>query len=398
MPRAQSVLEGVRVLDLTRALAGPFCTQLLGDMGAEVIKVESPGIGDDARLWGPFWNNVSCYFLSANRSKKSICVDLKSDAGREAVLALARWSDVFVENFRPGTVDRLGLAYDTLSALNPRLIYCSVSGFGQTGPRALEPAYDLLMQAFSGLMGLTGYPGWPPVRVGLPVTDLGAGLFAAFAVMGALLQRQSDGLGQQIETSLLEGQLSWMSTYLLGYLGDGTVPEGLGSGHHSITPYQAYKAKDEYFVLAVGNDVQWQRLCEAVGEPELAQDARFKTNVERLENRGALNAVLDSIFCRYTAVELTRLLNKAGVPSSAINRVDQVVADPQVAHLRGLDPVPHPQIPDLKLTAIPFTLSRTPGAIQCPPPLLGQHTDEVLADLGYSPEKIAQLRSEGAIA
>ena len=394
---AKGPLGGIRVLDLTRALAGPFCTQLLGDMGAEVIKIESPKGGDEARRWGPFWDNVSCYFLSANRSKKSVAVDMKSEAGREIVVALAKRSDVFIENFRPGTVERLGLSYETLAELNPGLVYCSVSGFGQTGPRAQEPAYDLLMQAFSGLMGLTGYPGWPPVRAGLPVTDFGAGLFAAFAIMVALYQRRQDGLGQKIETSLLEGQLSWVSTYLLGYLGDGTVPEGLGSGHHSITPYQAYKAKDEYFILAVGNDVQWQRLCEAVGAPELAQDPRFRTNVERLKHRDIQNAILEEIFSRYTAVELTQLLSKAGVPCGIINKVDRIVADPQVKHLASLQSVPHPQIPELQLPGIPFRLSRTPGSIQSAPPLLGQHTEQVLTDLGYSAEQIADLRNKGVI-
>ncbi|MGQ9586110.1 MAG: CaiB/BaiF CoA transferase family protein [Anaerolineae bacterium] len=394
---AKGPLGGIRVLDLTRALAGPFCTQLLGDMGAEVIKIENPDGGDEARRWGPFWDNVSCYFLSANRSKKSVAVDMKSEAGREIVVALAKRSDVFIENFRPGTVERLGLSYEILAELNPGLVYCSVSGFGQTGPRAQEPAYDLLMQAFSGLMGLTGYPGWPPVRAGLPVTDFGAGLFAAFAIMVALYQRRQDGLGQKIETSLLEGQLSWVSTYLLGYLGDGTVPEGLGSGHHSITPYQAYKAKDEYFILAVGNDVQWQRLCEAVGAPELAQDPRFRTNVERLKHRDIQNAILEEIFSRYTAVELTQLLSKAGVPCGTINKVDRIVADPQVKHLGSLQPVPHPQVPELQLPGIPFRLSRTPGSIQSAPPLLGQHTEQVLTDLGYSAEQIADLRNKGVI-
>jgi formyl-CoA transferase/CoA:oxalate CoA-transferase len=385
------------VLDLSRALAGPYCTQLLGDMGAEVIKVESPD-GDEARLWGPFWDDLSCYFLSANRSKKGIAVDLKAEAGREIILALAKQSDVFIENFRPGTIDRLGLGYETLAALNPGLVYCSLSGFGQTGPRANAPAYDLLMQAFSGLMSLTGYPGQPPVRVGLPVTDFGAGLMLSFALMVALYKRQQDGLGQKIETSLLECQLSWISVYLLGYLGDGTVPVGMGSGHQSITPYQAYRAKDEYLILAVGNDVQWQRVCETLGVPELVQDPRFRTNVERLQNRDAMNAILEELFGRYTAVEATQLLSKAGVPCGTINKVDRIVADPQVRHLNSLQPVPHPQNPDLRLPGIPFSLSRTPGSIQGAPPLLGQHTDEVLNRLGYSAEQIAALRGAGVIS
>jgi formyl-CoA transferase/CoA:oxalate CoA-transferase len=366
-------------------------------MGAEVIKIEKPDGGDDARHWGPFWNDVSCYFLSANRNKKSLAVDLKSESGREIAIALAKRSDVFVENFRPGIVRRLGLDYETLAAINPGLVYCSLSGFGQTGPRAQEPAYDLLMQAFSGIMSLTGYPSWPPVRAGLPVTDFGAALLAAFAIMVALYQRQKDGLGQKVETSLLEGQLSWISVYLLGYLGSGTVPEPLGSGHHSIAPYQAYKAKDEYFILAVGNEAQWRRLCETIGVPELTQDPRFQSNEQRLRNRGELNAILESIFSRYTAVELTELLSRAGVPCGLINKMDRLVTDPQVKHL-GLVPIPHPEVPELKLPGIPITLSRTPGSIQNAPPLLGQHTDEILTSLGYDAGQIADLRTRGIVA
>jgi len=232
-------------------MTGPFCTQLLGDMGAEVVKVESPRGGDEARQWGPYWNGISCYYLAVNRNKKSIVIDLKSEHGHEIALALAKRSDVVIENFRPGTVDRLGLAYETLTELNPKLVYCSISGFGQDGPRAQQPAYDLLMQGFSGLMSLTGFPDGPPVRAGMPVTDLTTALLAAFGIAAALFRREIEGSGQKIETSLLEGQMSWLSYYAVGYFANGTVPTGMGSAHHSLMPYKAYKARDEYFVLAV---------------------------------------------------------------------------------------------------------------------------------------------------
>jgi formyl-CoA transferase/CoA:oxalate CoA-transferase len=391
-------LDGIQVLDLTRALAGPYCTQLLGDMGAEIIKLEMPQGGDESRRWGPFWNELSCYYLATNRNKRSLVVDLKTDAGRKIALALAKQSDVCIENSRPGVMSRLGLDYDTLVAFNRRLVYCSISGFGQEGPRAQEPAFDLMMQGFTGLMGLTGHPGEPPVRVGLPVIDFGAGLLAAFGITAALLQREQDGLGQKVETSLLEGQLSWLSYCVLGFFANGTVPRGMGGAHHSITPYQICRAKDDYFVLAVGNDVQWRRLCHAIRRPELAEDFRFATNRERLEHREVLDAILDEVFSRFTAAELIVGISQAGVPCGPINGVDDIVADPQVLHIGLIKEVPHRSIPDLRLTGVPITLSRTPGEIHDPPPLLGEHTDQILHELGYSDKQIQRLRSEGVVA
>lgn len=389
-------LSGIQVLDLTRAMAGPFCTQLLGDMGAGVVKVEPPG-GDETRHWGPFWNGVSCYFLSANRNKKSIVVDLKSGAGQEIVRALVAQSDVLVENFRPGTVTRLGVDYETAAEANPLLIYCSLSGFGSDGPRGHQPAYDVLMQGYAGLMGLTGYPDMPPVRAGLPISDLAAALYAAFGITAALYHRVLDGKGQRVETSLLEGQISWLSYYLVGYLADGTVPLRMGSSHFSLTPYQAYRASDEYFILAVGNDLLWRRLCTAIGAPEWADDARFATNVERLANREALDALLGACFEQRTAAEWIERLGQAGVPCGPINTVDRIAADPQVWHREMIQEVPHPQIPDLKLSGIPVKFSGTRGAIQSAPPLLGEHTDGILSSLGYSQAQITELRTRGVV-
>jgi len=385
------------VLDLTRVLAGPVCTQLLGDMGADTIKIESPRGGDESRGWGPFWNGIGCYFLSANRNKKSVAIDLKHEAGHEIALALAKRSDVVIENFRPGAVKRLGLDYETLAELNPQLIYCSLSGFGQDGPRAQEPAYDLLMQGFAGLMGLTGYPDGPPARAGLPVADFSAALFAASGILAALFCREREGHGQKVETSLMEGQLSWFAYYVIGYLATGVVPRSLGGGHHQLTPYQVYKAQDDYFVLAVGNDALWQRLCLAIDAPELAKDPRFVTNVERVAHRDALDALLGKLFQRHTAAEWIERISKAGVPCGPINTVDRIVADPQVQHVGTIQSAPHREIPDLKLCGMPITFSQTPGAIQSPPPLLGEHTDEVLSKLGYSTEQIGELRSAGVV-
>lgn len=390
-------LSGIEVLDLTRAMAGPFCTQLLGDMGARVIKIESTQGGDETRSWGPFWNGISCYFLSANRNKQSVALDLKSEAGREIVLALAQRSDVFIENFRPGVVNRLGLDYETLSRLNARLVYCSLSGFGQDGPRAQESAYDLMMQGFAGLMSLTGFPDGPPVRAGLPVADLTAALFAAVGIVAALMHSAQEGRGQKVETSLLEGQISWLSYYMVGYLANGIVPRGMGSAHHSLTPYRAYRARDDDFILAVGNDAHWRKLCEVINAPELGHDPRFVTNQERLANRDALDRLLDEVFQSYTASELIERVSKAGVPCGPINTVDRIASDPQVQHMKLIQSVPHPDIPDLKLCSVPLRFSGTPGAIQSPPPSMGEHTDQILCELGYSQERIAELRRQGVI-
>jgi formyl-CoA transferase/CoA:oxalate CoA-transferase len=390
-------LQGVRVLDLTRAMAGPFCTQLLGDMGAEVFKVEAPGGGDETRRWGPFWNGVSCYFLSINRNKKSIVIDLKSKMGHKIASALLERCDVLVENFRPGTMDRLGLDYETAVSRNPGIVYCSLSGFGGDGPRANEPAYDVLMQGYAGLMGLTGYPDMPPVRSGMPISDLTAALYAAFGVVTALLQRERDGRGQLVETSLLEGQISWLSYYLVGYFANGSIPTRMGSSHHSLTPYQAYQASDESFVVAVGNDRLWERLCTAIEAPEWAADARFATNVERLHNREELEALLQSRFAQRPAAEWLDVLGQAGVPSGPINTVDRIAKDPQVWHRQMIEQIPHRRIPDLKLAGIPVKFSRSPGGIQSAPPLLGEHTDDILASLGYGQSEIADLHTIGAV-
>jgi formyl-CoA transferase/CoA:oxalate CoA-transferase len=392
-----SPLEKIRVLDLSRVMAGPFCSQLLGDLGAEIIKVEAIQGGDDTRGWAPFWNGISCYYLSANRNKKSICVDLKDPAGREIIYKLTQNSDVFIENFRPGKINRLGMDFETLTAINPRLIYISLSGFGQDGPRALDPAYDLLMQAFSGLMSLTGIPSGEPIRVGLPVTDLAEALFAAFGIVTALYRRQIDGIGQKIETSLLEGQISWLSFYAISYIANGIVPQGMGSAHQSLAPYKAYRAKDGNFILAVGNDSLFKKFCQAIDQPQLSEDPRFSENKDRIINRVEMDAILDNIFSKYSASELINRIQTAGVPCGPINSIDMIVEDPQVKHLGMIQAVPHPLIPDLKMPGIPLKFSETPGSIQGPPPLLGENTTQILTNLGYSEDEIIELRDAEVI-
>ncbi len=393
-----SPLTGIKILDFTRAMAGPFCTQLLGDLGAEIIKVEAIQGGDETRQWGPFWNDISCYFLSANRNKQSIAINLKDSAGLQIIRSLAEKSDVIIENFRPGTVERLGLDYQSLATINPRLIYCSISGFGQEGPRSQEPAYDLLMQAYSGLMSITGFDDNKPVRAGLPVTDLTAGLYAAIAIISALYSRQHTGEGQKVETSLLEGQIAWLSYYIVGYFANGVIPKPMGSAHHSLAPYGAYQCSDGNFVIAVGNDLQWQRLCVVLGANELADDERFKTNVGRINNRQAMDAALNKIFQKQSLSELVKKINSGNVPCSPINSIDQVVRDPQVWHTEMIEQMPHAKIPDLKLPGIPIKFSKTPGNIQSTPPQLGEQTDQILQSLGFLPENISELRKNGVVA
>lgn len=391
-------LNGIKVLDLTRAMAGPFCTQLLGDLGAEVIKVESLEGGDETRFWGPLWNGVSCYFLAANRNKKSIAINLKSPAGCQIVRSLTERSDVLIENFRPGTIARLGLGYENLSAINPRLVYCSISGFGQVGPRSQEPAYDLLMQAFSGLMSLTGHEEGEPVRAGLPVTDLTAGLYAAIAILAALFHRQTTGEGQRVDTSLLEGQIAWLSYYVVGYLANHEIPRPMGSAHHSLAPYGAYQGCDGSFVIAVGNDNQWKRLCAAIGAGSLGDDARFHTNESRLKFRMEMDDTLKQIFQRYTVSELVERIKAGEVPCGPIQTIDQVVQDPQVIHLNMIEDLPHAYVPDLAVPRLPLNFSKSSSSMQSAPPMLGEHTEQVLRDMGFSSEQIAALKDDKVVA
>ena len=392
-------LDGVRVLDLTRVLAGPYCTMFLGDLGAEVVKVEQPGVGDDTRGWGPpFAGSESIYFLCVNRNKKSITLDLKSAAGIELLRRLAASADVLIENFRPGTMERLGLGEKDLRAANPRLIYASLSGFGADGPMSDVPGYDLIIQAWGGLMSITGMPDGEPTKVGVAIIDLVAGLMLGKSIAAALFAREKLGVGQKIDTSLLEAEVACLINAGSNYLLQGKVPGRWGNAHPTIVPYQSFKTADGFLVIGVASENIWQRFCPAIGRGELASDTRFAKNANRVENRAALIAILGEIFLsRDTSTWLT-LLNQAKVPSAPVQTIDKVFAAPQVRHRDMLVEIDHPTAGTVRMAGIPVKFSVTPAAIRLPPPLLGQHTEDVLNSwLGMESEEIQQLKKKGAV-
>lgn len=391
-------LEGLKVLDLSRILTGPYCTMMLADLGAEVLKVEAPGVGDDTRQWGPpFIEGESTYFLSVNRNKKSLTLNLKSPQGQEVLRSLVQWADVLVENFRPGTMERLGFGYEQLKEMNPRLIYCSISGFGNTGPYKDKPGYDVLAQAMGGMIGTTGYEDGPPVKTGFSVADIGAGMFAAFGILAALIAREKTGKGQEVHTSLLEGQVAWHTYLATGYLAAGKVPKRLGTAHPSIAPYQALRCKDGHVVVAVGNDSLWQKFCEALGFDDLGKDPQWANNPQRAVGRDTLIATIEERLKHEVSSELVSRLEKAGVPAGPIYSLDQVYSDPQVLAREMVVEVEHAKAGKFRMTGIPVKLSETPGQVRTAPPLLGEHTEEVLRQLGYSDEQIAAMRQAGAI-
>lgn len=403
-------LGHLRVLDLSRVLAGPWASQLLADLGAEVIKVERPGAGDDTRGWGPPWlrdaagaeTSESAYFLSANRGKKSITVDLTRPEGQDLVRRLAARSDVVLENYKVGGLDRYRLGYADLAALNPRLVYCSITGFGQTGPYRQRAGYDFLIQGMGGLMSLTGQPdgvpGGGPVKVGVAMVDILTGMYAATAVLAALAYRERSGRGQHVDLSLLDVQVATLANQAQNYLVTGRAPRRLGNEHPSIVPYQAFATADGHIILAVGNDSQFARFCEVAGRPDLAADERFRTNAGRVQHRAALVPELDRILATRPSADWIASLEAVGVPCGPINDVGQVFEDPQV-RARGMRlEVPHPLAGTASLVASPIRLSGTPVAPGTAPPTLGQHTHEVLAEvLGLDQASLASLREAGVI-
>ena len=390
-------LEGIKVLDLTRTLAGPFCTMLLADMGADVVKVEEPSLGDETRSWTPFWNGVSTQFLAFNRNKRSVTLNLKDSRAIEVCLKLAKEADVLVESFRPGTLDRLGLGYDVIKRENPRIVYCSISGFGVTGPMGAKPGYDLIVQGYGGVMSLTGEPDGPPLRVGYSMVDLFTGMTAYGAVLTALMVRERTGEGQYLEASLLEGLVATMSYHAVGYLATGHEPKRMGSGHPAIVPYQAFPTADGDFILGCANDGLWRRMCPAIGCKDLTDDPRFKTNTDRVRNRQELVEILSDHFRTRSTVEWLEIIGDAGIPCGPIHTVPQVLSDPQVEARNMMVSVPHPQISDLRMPACPIKLYETPPTVRCHPPALGEHNNEVLSELGFSPQKIGTFRKEGVI-
>ena len=392
-------LTDLLVLDLSRVLAGPYGTMMLADLGAEVIKVEMPGRGDDTRQWGPpFAGGEAAYYLSVNRNKKSLTLNLKSERGREIVCRLACRADVLVENFRVGTMDEWGLGYEALRAINPKLIYCAITGYGQTGPYRGRPGYDFIIQAEGGIMSITGPEEGPPMKVGVAIVDITAGLYANVAILSALHERERSGQGQYIDIALLDAQVAWLANVGSNYLVSGQRPRRYGNAHSNIVPYEPFPASDGWIAVGVGNDRQWQRLCAAAGWEDLAADPRFVTNPQRVEHRATLVPILQERFRQRPTEEWRAMLLQVGIPCAPINAIDQVFADPQVL-ARGMSvELPHPTAGTVKMAGSPFKLSRTPTRLDRAPPLLGQHTDEILrTHLGCSDEEIARLRAEGVI-
>ena len=392
-------LDGIRVLDLTRVLAGPYCTMFLGDLGAEVVKVEQPGVGDDTRGWGPpFVGGESAYFLCVNRNKKSVTIDLKSKEGVALLRRLAERADVLIENFRPGTMERLGLGEKDLRAANPRLIYASLSGFGADGPMSDAPGYDLIVQAWGGLMSITGPADGEPSKVGVAIIDLVAGLMLGKSIAAALFAREKLGVGQKIDTSLLEAEVACLINVGSNYLVEGNIPRRWGNAHPSIVPYQSFKTADGYLVIGVASEGIWRRFCQAIGRAEWADDSRFEKNSNRVENRGVLIAAVSEIFLGRETDAWLKLLNEAEVPCAPVQTVDQVFKAPQVLHREMLVEVEHPTAGTVRMAGIPVKFSATPASVRLPPPLLGQHTEEVLASwLAVDGEEIAELKRKAVI-
>ena len=400
-------LDGVRILDLSRVLAGPFCTQMLADLGAEVIKVERPGVGDETRTWGPPWvkdaegadTTESAYYLCANRNKRSITVDFSRPRGAALVKRLLRRCDALVENFKVGGLTRFGLGYEQLREELPRLVYCSITGFGQTGPYAHRPGYDMMAQGMGGLISITGEPDRPPSKVPVAINDIVTGMYTAVALLSAVRHRDLAGQGQHVDVGLLDAQVSWLANVASNYLIGGRIPQRLGTAHPNSVPYQVFPTRDGFIIIAANNDGQFERLCEAAEAPELLEDPDFASNALRVRNRDRLIPEIEALTrTRDTAVWL-RALEAAGVPCAPVNTIDQVFADPQVEAREMQIRMPHPLAgEDVPLVGSPIRLSRTPVAYRRAPPTLGEHTDEVLAQmLGLNESERQALRDEGVI-
>lgn len=386
-------LKGIRVLDLTRILAGPYATMILRDLGAEVIKVEQPGVGDEARDFGPFKNEFSLYFMSVNRGKKSVTLNLKAPRGKELFLELVKQSDILVENFRPGTMEKLGLGYESLKAHHPSLLYAACSGFGQTGPYAMRGAYDMIIQGMGGIISITGEPDRPPVRVGTSIGDITSALFTGIGILSALRHRDQTGEGQLIDVGMLDCQVAILENAMVRYLSTGDIPRPLGRRHPAITPFEVFESADGYVVIAIGNNELWRKFCEHIDCPELIDDVRFRTNALRTENHESLFPILDEIMRRRTTDAWIEELEAIGVPCGPVNTVDKVAKDPQVLAREMIAEVEHDITGTIQIPGIPIKLSETPGQIDAPAPNLGEHTSEVLTGLlGLSAKDVNQLK------
>lgn len=401
-------LEGFRVLDLSRVLAGPWCGQVLADLGAEVIKVERPKHGDDTRAWGPPWmkdeegrdTHEAAYYQSTNRNKLSVAIDISTPEGQEIVRTLALESDVLIENYKSGSLKKYGLDYETLSKLNPKLVYCSITGFGQTGPRAQEPGYDFIIQGMGGLMSVTGekddLPGGGPQKLGIAFSDIATGLYSTIAIQAALLNRNITGLGQYIDMALLDVQIATLANQGMNYLASGKVPGRYGNAHANIVPYQVFKASDRDFIIACGNDTQFIQLCQAIGLPELPNNPKFTRNADRIKYREEIIHLLSTHFLTKTADEWVGIIQAAKVPVGCINNLEQAFEEPQVIERKMLVDMSHPQREHLKVIGSPIKMSRTPVEYKNAPPMLGQHTEEILSNI-LSRERFSELKSKGII-
>lgn len=392
-------LSRIRVLDLTRALAGPYCTMMLGDMGAEVIKVESPEGGDDSRSWAPpYIGRESAYYLSCNRNKKSVTLNLRSEGANRILSDLIKFSDVLVENFRPGVMEKMGFPYAALKAMNPQIIFCSLTGFGTQGPDAQKPGFDLIAQGMSGFMSFTGEVGGGPLKTGVAIADINSGMFAAYGILAALYHRQRTGEGQKVETSLFETLVAQLTFQAGRFFATGISPKPEGNRHPLIAPYESFGCRDGYINIAAANDNLFARTCEAIGLRECPSDPRFRDNGLRVKNREALIAILEEKTKTLPLKDLQKKLDDAGVPNGPIWSLDQTLTSEQVCALKMVQEIDHPTCGKIKVMGIPVKLSNTPGSIELPPPTLGQHTEEVLTRvLGYSKSELEKLRKEKVV-
>jgi crotonobetainyl-CoA:carnitine CoA-transferase CaiB-like acyl-CoA transferase len=392
-------LDGLTVLDFSRVLAGPYCTMQLADLGARIVKIEQPGRGDDTRAWGPpFLGGESAYFLSINRNKESVALDLKQPRARAIVDALLARADVVVENFRPGTMERLGLGYEEVAPRHPQIVYCSISGFGQTGPRRIEAGYDAMMQAEAGLMSITGAADGPPFRLGVAIGDIATGLFAAQGILAALVARGRTGRGQRVDIAMLDAVTALLTYQASIAFATGETPRRMGNRHPSIAPYDTFETADGEFVLSVGNDDQFRRLANVLGRDDLGTDARFATNADRVRRYDALRTELSPLLVRWKRADLLAALTSAGVPCAAVRSVTEALADPQLAARDMIVPLEHVTAGAIRVLGSPLKLSETPASVRTPPPALGQHTDAVLREIGLSDAEVESLRESGTIA
>ncbi len=392
------VLEGIRVLDLTRVLAGPFCTMILADMGADVIKIERPSTGDDSRHFGPYVNGESAYFMSINRNKKSITINLKSEKGKNIFREMVKEADIVIENFRPGTMERLGIGYEDLKKINNKIIYAASSGFGHTGPYSERPAYDAIVQAMGGLMSITGQKDGTPTRVGSSIGDIIAGLYTTIGIFAALKYRNDNGVGQKVDVSMLDGQVSILENAIARYFATGSSPKPAGNRHNSIIPFETFETSDGELMVAAGNDNLWQKLCIALDMPELAEDKRFITNPLRAKNYTELRPLLAKELKKKSTDEWHQVLLDYGVPNGPINNIEDVVNDPQVKAREMIVEVDHPKAGKVKMAGIPIKMSESQGQIKTPSPSLGEHTEEILKGiLELDDKEVRELKKDGVI-